>query len=280
MIKTNYHTHTIFCDGKNSPEETILSAIEKKIDILGFSGHSMYPFAEDWHISPKQMQEYVSTIRTLSEKYKDKITILCGFEADYIHGITEPTFQNYKDFSPDYLIGSVHYILTNKGIMAVDGKSNDILKGINLLFNGNTKKAVCEYFYLQREMIKKCDFTILGHPDLFRKENENLKLFNESDSWYKKEVKALAKEIAKKGIITEVNTGAITRKKMNDVYPSNYFLSLLKEYNVPITISSDAHSAQDLDGAFDFAIESIKKAGYSEIAYLNSSSKIQFQKID
>ena len=82
--------------------------------------------------------------------------------------------------------------------MAVDGKPEDIKTGIDKLFNKNAKKAVCEYFYLQREMIKKCDFTILGHPDLFRKENERLNLFNESDSWYKKEVKTLAKEIAKK----------------------------------------------------------------------------------
>ena len=163
--------------------------------------------------------------------------------------------------------------------MAVDGKPEDIKKGIDKLFNKNAKKAVCEYFYLQREMIKKCDFTILGHPDLFRKENERLNLFNESDSWYKKEVKALAKEIAKKGIITEVHKGAITRKKMNDVYPSAFFLNLLKEYNVPITISSDAHSANDLDGAFETAIDTIKKAGYSEVAYLNSSCKVQFQKI-
>ncbi|MBQ5878144.1 MAG: histidinol phosphate phosphatase, partial [Treponema sp.] len=162
---------------------------------------------------------------------------------------------------------------------AVDGKPEDIKTGIDKLFNKNAKKAVCEYFYLQREMIKKCDFTILGHPDLFRKENERLNLFNESDSWYKNEIKALAKEIAKKGIITEVNTGAITRKKMNDVYPSAFFLNLLKEYNVPITISSDAHSANDLDGAFETAIDTIKKAGYSEVAYLNSSCKIQFQKI-
>ena len=66
MIKTNYHTHTLYCDGKNSPEEVILSAIEKKIDILGFSGHSMYPFAEDWHISPKQINDYVTEIKTLA----------------------------------------------------------------------------------------------------------------------------------------------------------------------------------------------------------------------
>ena len=96
---------------------------------------------------------------------------------------------------------------------------------------------------------------------------------------YKNKKKTLAKKKKKKGIITEVNTGAITRKKMNDVYPSAFFLNLLKEYNVPITISSDAHSANDLDGAFETAIDTIKKAGYSEVAYLNSSCKIQFQKI-
>ena len=36
MIKTNYHTHTLYCDGKNSPEEVIFTGIEKKFDILGF----------------------------------------------------------------------------------------------------------------------------------------------------------------------------------------------------------------------------------------------------
>ena len=37
MIKTNYHTHTSFCDGKSTAEQMILSAIDKKFDILGFS---------------------------------------------------------------------------------------------------------------------------------------------------------------------------------------------------------------------------------------------------
>ena len=39
MIKTNYHTHSTFCDGKNTPEEMVLKAIEDNFDILGFSSH-------------------------------------------------------------------------------------------------------------------------------------------------------------------------------------------------------------------------------------------------
>ena len=36
MIKSNFHTHSTFCDGKNTPEEMVEVAIEKKIDIWGF----------------------------------------------------------------------------------------------------------------------------------------------------------------------------------------------------------------------------------------------------
>ncbi len=35
----NYHTHTTYCDGKNTPEEIVLCAIEKGFTSIGFSGH-------------------------------------------------------------------------------------------------------------------------------------------------------------------------------------------------------------------------------------------------
>lgn len=41
---SNLHTHTTYCDGKNSIEENILYAIEKNFISLGFSGHSYLPF--------------------------------------------------------------------------------------------------------------------------------------------------------------------------------------------------------------------------------------------
>ena len=38
-MKQNLHTHTVYCDGNDTPEEMVLTAIEKHFDILGFSGH-------------------------------------------------------------------------------------------------------------------------------------------------------------------------------------------------------------------------------------------------
>ena len=40
MRKVNLHTHTLFCDGRDTPEDMVLSAIEKGFSVLGFSGHS------------------------------------------------------------------------------------------------------------------------------------------------------------------------------------------------------------------------------------------------
>lgn len=280
MIKTNYHTHSTYCDGKNTLEEMVLSAIQKKIDILGFSGHAMYPFSSSWHIPVNSINDYVKECSLLKEKYQDKITILTGFEADYVPGITIPSIDNYREFNPDFLIGSVHFVYSENGTFGVDESAEEVNENLQKVYNGNAKELVCRYFEAQREMLKKRNFQIIGHPDLIRKNNGILKLFSEQEEWYKEQVKLTAKAISQAGVIAEINTGAIARKKMNDVYPSSYFLELLKSQNVPVTINSDCHNAPDLDCAFDFAIKAALKAGYTETAYIDGERNIKFQKIE
>ena len=43
MMKTNYHTHTTWCDGKDTPEAVVVAAIDKGFDAIGFSSHAMLP---------------------------------------------------------------------------------------------------------------------------------------------------------------------------------------------------------------------------------------------
>lgn len=281
MIKTNYHTHSYFCDGHGTPAEIIEEAINKGFSILGFSSHSAFPFADNWHIFPDDHKKYMEEVREAAKTFEGKIDVLCGFEADYISGVTKPSLSvDYKDLNPDYLIGAVHYVSTKDGILGVDDKTENVKKGLEKLFFGNGKKCVQEYFFAEREMLSKCDFTILAHPDLIRKRNGPLNFFNESDSWYRKEIKATADKIKKAGVIAEINTGAISRGAMDDLYPSKEFLSLLHERNVPITISSDSHDKKDLDSNFDRALKAALDAGYTEIAYLDKAGTIKFQKIE
>ncbi len=277
-IKTNYHTHTTFCDGKNSPEEMIQAALEKGFSILGFSGHSMYPHAADWHIPVKNHAAYFAEIKSLSEKYRDRIKILSGLEADYITCFADEYSVVKSEFKPDYLIGSVHYIATEKGFFTVDEKAENVAAGIKKLFNGNGKKAVQEYFFLEREMLSKGGFEIIGHPDLVKIRNVSLNFFNPNESWYRKELRLTAKAISKAGVIAEINTGGIARKSIDELYPSDEFLALLHEYSVPVTISSDSHSVSTIDFAFDRAEKSAFNAGYTELAYLDETG-IKMQKL-
>ena len=40
----NFHTHTTFSDGKNTPEEVVISALEQGLCTIGFSDHAYTPY--------------------------------------------------------------------------------------------------------------------------------------------------------------------------------------------------------------------------------------------
>ena len=265
--KINFHTHSSFCDGKNTPEELIHSAIEKGFSILGFSSHSIYPFAEKWHISPNEHYHYVEHIKQLMQKYQNEIKILCGFEVDFLPPYSQLQENQFEDFEPDYLIGAVHYVSNNNGYFAIDDSIENIKKGITQVFKGDGKACICEYFKIQREMISTGRFNIIAHPDLPRKRNNFLHFFDETETWYKEQITETVRTIAKTNLVVEINTGAIARGIMNDVYPSQYFLEKLYEAKVPICINSDCHNAPQLDAAFDKAQSIAKKIGYKELIY-------------
>lgn len=282
--KINLHTHTIFCDGKNTAEEMVLAAIEKGFTALGFSGHCLYPLTsdfykapdDDWHIHAADLEKYLAEIKRLKEKYADKLQIFTGFEADFFEdekiGSAIPDLEKYKALKPDYLIGSVHFVNTPKGFYTVDHTVENIQENLKKLYGDlegriDGKRAVCEYFEAERQMLNKGNFHIIGHADLIRKRNGILKFFSENESWYIEELKATAKAIAKAGVVAEINTGAIARGIMDDVYPSTPFMELLHSYGVPVCINSDCHNADFLDCAFDKAANIAKKVGYKELIY-------------
>ena len=276
-MKINLHTHTTWCDGKNSVEENVLAAIEKHFDVIGFSGHSMNPFARSWHIAPRDFEGYIADIKAMKDKYAGKIKILLGYEADYFPGVTTPSkaYYSMRGLEAEFLIGSVHYVVSEKGHYSVDNSLEKVRANLIRLYGKegggmesvDGKKAVCEYFAAQREMLAKGDFEILGHADVIRKRNGILKFFNENEDWYEKELKATADAAAKAGVIAEINTGGMARKAIDDFYPSYRFLELLFERGVPVNISSDAHNVNDLDFAFELAAQRAKKIGYKELVY-------------
>lgn len=225
----------------------------------------MFPFWTETYMQPADFEKYCAEIKNLKEKYKEKIEIRLGFEADYIPGVSSPRAAGYEKFQPDFLIGSVHFIYQKDGIFAVDDSPEKLFDALKKYYKNDEKKLVGEYFAAEREMIEKGGFAILGHADLIRKFNEKFPFFDENAEWYRRELKTLAGVIDSFGVTVEINTGAISRGWKTNPYPSDFLLSLLREKNVPLTFSSDAHSAENLDCGFELAVQCAKKAGYKEL---------------
>ena len=85
MIRTNYHTHTSRCGHAiGTDEDYVTAAIANGLTVLGFSDHAAYP---EPHPSERmdiaQVPEYMQSIRSLQEKYKDRIRLFLGMEVEY-----------------------------------------------------------------------------------------------------------------------------------------------------------------------------------------------------
>jgi len=251
-MKTNYHTHSTWCDGANHPEDVIRVAIEKGFDELGFSSHMAFPVDDGCAMTPEDGPGYVAEIRALAANYADRIRVLCGGEADYIRGQTAPDRTRYAHLGLDYLIGSVHYIVApDSSVVPVDHAPDLLRAGIEAHFGGSAEAFVKSYFEQEREMVATCDFDVVGHPDLVRKFNAKHPYFDETAAWYRDELEQTAEVIGSSGKLVEVNTGAISRGWLDDVYPSAPFRDLLRARGVKFILSSDAHAAATLDAAFD-----------------------------
>lgn len=238
------------------------AALERGFKALGFSSHASYPEVIEGNLPNENYQAYREEIFRLKKKYENRIKIYYGFEADYIPFVTEPEVQHYTSFAPEFLIGSIHFLPGNKELprFAVDASAEELQKGLHLVFKDDARALIHSYFTLEREMIKRFNFDIIGHSDLFRKRNEVLHFFNESDSWYLDELEENADVIAASNKIVEINTGGMARGAINDAYPSLDYLKILCKRSVPFILSADAHAANAIDYAFDYAYENLLKA--------------------
>ena len=229
-----YHSHTKRCGHAiGEDEEYVKRAIKVGIKRLGFSDHVFLKGVTQEHVRGDYslLDSYIKSINDLKEKYKDKIEILVGFEAEYF-----PSYISYyesllKSKKIDYLIQGQHFHEYEDGRIA-RYISNDIELYVNDVING----------------IKTGLFKYLCHPDLYL-------LWNEINS--EKSIEAarrILKACEEYNVPIEYNICGVRDLRP---YPSEMFFTISKEYNVRYVIGIDAHAPKhynkkDINNALNF----------------------------
>ena len=242
MIRTDLHMHTCFCDGKNTPEEMVLAALDRGMECIGFSGHSYTPFDESWCMSKSGTEEYIREITALKEKYKTRILILCGIEKD----LYSP--QDTREF--DYVIGSVHYLKAGERFVPVDESSEILKKAVAEDFGGDWFALIEEYYRAVSCVVEKTGADIIGHFDLVTKFLETDGFPDITDPRYIAAWKKAADSLLASGRPFELNTGAISRGYRTSPYPERSILEYIRNNGGKLLLSSDSHSTDTI--AFDF----------------------------
>lgn len=270
MIRSNFHTHSRFCDGKGEPREYVEVAVANGFSALGFSSHAPVPFENGFSIRAGQYLDYCHAVRALQAEYAGQIDVSLGLEIDYIPGMLEDFAPLVAEGGLDYTIGSVHLIPATPNpqgaddLWFIDGPRQETYdEGLQRLFGGDVHSAVRAYFHQQNEMIVRNRPTIVGHPDKVAMHNRG-RYFDEEDAWYE----ALALEtlslVHECGLICEVNTRGIYKGRHPDFYPSRRLIRAMKQWRIPLIVSTDAHAPTDLlrtEGAYEY----LREVGYTEV---------------
>ncbi len=269
-IKSNCHTHTKYCDGKNTAREMIEEAIEKGFSSLGFSGHSPMNFANEWAMTADNTEKYYTEINSLKREYADSIDILCGIELDADYEIKE-------DYSFDYTISSVHQLHGKNKIYAIDLSAEELTECVNEEFDGDWNKMAGEYYKNLADFVVREKTDVVGHYDLITKFNGNGCLFDENDERYRKTAIYYLDYIinSKPEIVFEVNTGAMFRCGNETPYPADFILKRIAEKGARVTISSDAHCVDALDFMFEKAKKYCKECGIRSLWHLTKNGFIE-----
>lgn len=254
----DYHTHTVLSDGNNTHEEMVKAAIEKGLSEIGFTDHVCIKDVE-WGIDFVDIPVMSSQINYLKEKYKKYILVKYGIELDYFAGHEIELSRIINKLPLDYVIGSVHFI---------DDWNFDSDK--SLYGKWSNDELYQKYFKIVQQLARSNLFDIIGHFDIIKKfnvipETNQQKLYEET-----------LKVIKDSNCVVELNTGGLDRE-CKEFTPSETILKICYDLQIPITLSSDAHSPKQIGRHYVEAIHVLKKIGFNELVKYTGRKRSYFK---
>lgn len=220
----NYHTHTPRCNHATGKEIRYLErAVRAGFQELGFSDHSPYFFDEPGYYSsfrmrPDQLEDYVETLLDLREKYRNRLRLYIGLEAEYYPKLFPRLLEFLRQFPLDYLLLGQHALLNEtEGVFSSRPTDDERLLD---LYRAQTLEA-----------LETGLFSYFAHPDLL--------CFVGNPKAYERHVRAICRRCTELGIPLEFNLLGYSEQKH---YPDPVFWRIVGEEGCDVILGSDAHT--------------------------------------
>ena len=268
MIRQNLHTHTLFDDGKNTPLEMAQAALDAGLSSLGFSGHSVLPFPNDWSLTEDRVPVYLAAVEEAKEAFRGRLEICSGIEWD---GLSRQSIDGF-----DYVIGSLHHIAAGGEALSIDESPEETRRILQQYYHGNEDAMSAAYFAQYAGLAENPAIDIVGHFDVLTKFSEKEPLFRGSTPSYRDCAMAAMELLVRADKIFEVNTGAIAAGWRATPYPSVRLLRELKARNARVLISSDAHRASAIGYGFEDAEALLRELRFREIWHFSHGGFVPY----
>lgn len=221
----NYHTHTWRCNHAwGTEEEYVERAIDRGLKFFGFSDHTPYPFPEGYYSSfrmkPELLENYTTVILDLRERYRDRIDIRLGVEAEYYPVYFPELMSLLRDSPVEYMILGQHYTGNE-----LDGSYSGRRTG--------SEETLIDYCDQVVEALETGLFSYVAHPDLLN--------FQGSGRFYEEQMRRICRCAKSCGIPVELNLLGLQERRH---YPNERFWAVAAEEGCTAVLGCDAHRAE------------------------------------
>ena len=209
----------------------------------------------------REFEAYSEASRKLQEEFRDRISVLRGFEAEVVpssdYAETMRAIRIEHDF--DYTVGSVHHVAE----ISIDESAALYRAAVDAC--GGIEPFLASYYGLVRDMIEELRPEIVAHLDL-----PKLYAPAGADLATPKVRRAAEKamEVARKcNCILDLNT-ASWRKGLGEPYPAPWLVRLAAEADVPFCFGDDSHSAAQVGFGIERARQYLLDNGIDSVTCL------------
>ncbi len=232
----NYHTHTTRCGHATGTErEYIERAIALGFCELGFSEHAPMPFPKglpeanekrllNMRMKMHETDDYVNTLLSLREEYKNDIKLFIGFEVENYASCFDKFLEFIKDYPIDYLILGQHFEEPENPAMQYYGDKT---------FTSDEKLAA--YVDSVIGAIETNKISYVAHPDLPR--------YRRSIEVYEQQMTRLINCANAHSVPLEINFYGLQELRN---YPTFAFWQIAANIGCDVIFGSDAHCPQNM----------------------------------